>query len=106
MTTETPYISGTISGEAKTIDATAPTLATVYARANDADKVALIEAHEAHEIAYARAVRATRWHDAVRTPAARRAALAAHQVADKTFESLESAMLLADARAELDRVLS
>ena len=74
-------------------------LSEVYERANDADKVALIEAHQAHEIAYARAVRACRWHDAVRTPAARRAALAAHQVADETFESLRNAMLLADARA-------
>jgi len=73
-------------------------LAAVYERANDADKVALVEASEAHEIAYARAVRATRWHDVVRTPAARRAALAAHQVADETFESLENAMLLAEAR--------
>lgn len=74
-------------------------LAKVYERANDADKIALIQAREAHEIAYARAVRATRWHDVARTPAARRAALAAHQVADDTFESLQKAMLLADERA-------
>jgi hypothetical protein len=73
-------------------------LAEVYERATDADKVALVEASEAHEIAYASAVRATRWHDVVRTPAARRAALAAHRVADETFKSLENAMLLADAR--------
>lgn len=74
-------------------------LVKAYERSNDADKIALIEAHEAHEIAYARAVRATRWHDVVRTPAARRAALAAHQVADETFEALENVMLLADERA-------
>ena len=87
-------------------------LAAVYERANTTDKVALIEAREAHDIALAQARRAARWHDVVAdegqsdaTDAARRLALAAYQVADDTFEAMKNAMLLADARAELAEVV-